>query len=252
MSAQTEGTRRFIYRANALAFAGTITRPDSTVLEAQASISLPSVGGRASARVDGFTYPNLMSFGAASSVVIGSAQGSIHSTVTTVIVDDLNIRGVVTADRVVAQLTSSQDIDGLNEIGILPRGSYFINLRIEGVPIELKTETPLLECETFSKLKLEWQKVGSRDSHSKDPDATEGRPLLSSLFASPDLTGTTLHGHAIDGCAIKVPGFGEVFLGEYLITPSSRHLTMVRVQMGSPVGGVMVCGDVGGNGSLYP
>ncbi len=252
MSAQTEGTRRFIYRASALAFAGTITRPDSTVLEAQASISLPSVGGRASAKVDGFTYPNLMSFGTAASVVIGSAAGSIHNTVATVIVDGLNIRGVVTADRVVAQLTSSQDIGGANEIGILPRGSYFVNLRIAGVPIELKTEPPLQECDTFSRLQKEWQKVGSRDSHSKDPKATEDRPLLASLFASPDLTGTTLHGHGIRGCAIKVKGFGEVFLGEYLITPSSRHLTMVRVQMGSAVAGVMVCGDVGGNGSVYP
>ncbi|HXB55398.1 MAG TPA: choice-of-anchor P family protein [Vicinamibacteria bacterium] len=252
MSAKTGGARRFIYRANALAFAGTITRPDSAVLEAQASISLPSIGGRAAARVDGFRYPNLMSFGAASSVVIGSANGSIHNTVTTVIVDDLNIRGVVTADRVVAQLTSSQDIDGTNEIGILPRGSYFVNLRIEGFPIELKAETPLLECDTFLRLQKEWQKVGSRDGDSKDPNATEGRPLLSSLFATPDLSGTTLHAHGSSGCAIKVPGFGDVFLGEYLITPSSRHLTMVRVHMGSPVGGVMVCGDVGGNGSVYP
>jgi hypothetical protein len=48
---------------------------------------------------------------------------------------------------------------------------------------------------------------------------------------------------------VSIPGFGRVFFGEIAVSPTSRRLTMVRVNLGSPVGGDVAAADVMDNGS---
>jgi hypothetical protein len=48
---------------------------------------------------------------------------------------------------------------------------------------------------------------------------------------------------------LSVPGFGRVSFGEISMAPQSRRLTMVRITLGSPVGGDFACADVMDNGS---
>jgi hypothetical protein len=48
--------------------------------------------------------------------------------------------------------------------------------------------------------------------------------------------------------AVSIPGFGRVFFGEITMAPQSRRLTMVRVDLGSPIGGDCACADVMDNG----
>lgn len=50
--------------------------------------------------------------------------------------------------------------------------------------------------------------------------------------------------------AVSIPGFGRVFFGEIAIAPQMRRLTMVRVDLGSPIGGDFACADVMDNGSV--
>jgi hypothetical protein len=50
--------------------------------------------------------------------------------------------------------------------------------------------------------------------------------------------------------AVSIPGFGRVFFGEIALAPQSRRLTMVRVDLGSPIGGDCACADVMDNGSV--
>jgi hypothetical protein len=52
--------------------------------------------------------------------------------------------------------------------------------------------------------------------------------------------------------AVSVPGFGRVYFGEIALAPQQRRLTMVRVDLGSPVGGEFACADVMDNGSISP
>jgi hypothetical protein len=52
--------------------------------------------------------------------------------------------------------------------------------------------------------------------------------------------------------AVSVPGFGRVFFGEIAMAPQVRRLTMVRVALGSPVGGDFACADFMDNGSISP
>jgi hypothetical protein len=56
----------------------------------------------------------------------------------------------------------------------------------------------------------------------------------------------------IDGHVVMVPDFGQIFFGELLVGSSERRLTMVRFDMGSPIGGWADGGGVDTNGSAYP
>jgi hypothetical protein len=56
----------------------------------------------------------------------------------------------------------------------------------------------------------------------------------------------------IDGHVVTIPNFGKIFFGELLIGGAERRLTMVRFEMGSPVGGWADGGGVDTNGSYYP
>ena len=60
--------------------------------------------------------------------------------------------------------------------------------------------------------------------------------------------GSTMNGEH----GILIPGFGVVYFGEYLITPTSRRLTMLRIELGCPITGSIVCGYVDANGHWDP
>ena len=56
-------------------------------------------------------------------------------------------------------------------------------------------------------------------------------------------------GATIDQHVVTVPDFGKIFFGELLITDQSRRLTMLRLELGSPIGGFVACAEVESNGS---
>jgi hypothetical protein len=53
----------------------------------------------------------------------------------------------------------------------------------------------------------------------------------------------------IDHHSVIVPEFGRIFFGELLIAADSRRLTMVRLELGSRMGGSMACAEVESNGT---
>jgi hypothetical protein len=59
-------------------------------------------------------------------------------------------------------------------------------------------------------------------------------------------------GAKIDGHSVIVPDFGTVYFGELFVHSSERRMTMVRFELGSPVGGYADVGDVGSNGTFFP
>ncbi|MGH9370110.1 MAG: hypothetical protein ACRD15_01115, partial [Vicinamibacterales bacterium] len=59
-------------------------------------------------------------------------------------------------------------------------------------------------------------------------------------------------GASIDHHLVVVPNFGRIYFGEIFITASSRRLTMMRLQLGSPVGGFVAFSEVETNGVWYP
>lgn len=262
---------RFLYHANAVALGGRITRPFCEVIESQASAVLPITGGYGTGRVERFRYRDLVSFDVARSSVVGNESEedgrTVHNSLATVTIEGLDVASVVTADAVVARLVSRQ-VEGEEPVH-LPVGSYFANLRIAGIPFEPKTHPSLLQHGSLLDLAGACGKVGPVDGDGApiqfDPadlkatrtPAQQGRPgkypeqqILTSIFDAASLP-TDGPGKRV-GTRIEVPGFGAVFLGEYLITRFARQLTMLRIEMGSPVAGTVTASLVQGNGSTYP
>jgi hypothetical protein len=168
--------RNFHYHASAHALSGALTHPLQHVIEVQAGMSLPSTGGVGSSRVEGFRLDEVVSFRKGSSHVSGSTKNVgdtiIHTTYATATIEGLNILDMVTADRIVARLSSSYDSSPravtaeapakkTTESSILLVGTKFENLRIAGCPVDVELHHELLlELGTFADVQEKW----------KDPD----------------------------------------------------------------------------------
>lgn len=273
MSHQPEA-RMFWFRGNAVALGGQLVSPVCETLDAQGSSVLPPTGGFASASVDRFNFKNIVSFERASSTVAGRVSEhdgrKTYDTQVTVAIEGLNVLDMVTADRVVARLTSTHPHES-NDPEMLPIGSYFENLRIAGIPIEARPHVELLRAGRY----IEVSKVcaesfpGAPDerespktpSVSPMPDWKPGAPspvfddrfLLAPLFdAGDEKVRSTVGAAAGDPRGIHVPGFGTIYIGEYLISRFSRRLTMLRIELGCPVKGTIVAASEEIDGHDYP
>ncbi len=253
------GGSTHFFHAHAHALGGRFTRPFSQPLNAQAATSLPVSGGYGSAHVDNFRFEHLLSFRSASSQVAGShhdADGS-HTTLATSIIEGLNVLDMVTADRVVARLSIHHPPDH-GESTFVFLGSRFENLVIAGFPVHVEMHphlsTRYATSEDFKKHALKDKDLcriareGFQCGSKSGLPESEGRTLCS-LALKIQVSSTEL---SVRGHVIVVPDFGAVHLAELMIDGRSRHLTMLRLVLGSPVGGEFDGGGVGGNGTTYP
>lgn len=256
----------FKYNANAAALDLVIRSPLEHA-EKQADISLLEEGGYDSARVENYSYQQIVSFDAGYSSVAGServlADGTtkVHETLVSTVVEGLNILNMVTADRVVARLASEQPPESApprGQIRMLPFGSYFVNLRIAGTLLDqyLTLHPDLVIKNGATKAAIEGTCLGTK--FHKLYDATTGQPaqpkerLALSMFEFDPETAPSIAGVAVHpGWRIVIPDFGTVFLGELIVTADQRQLTMIRVELGSPVQGDTSTARVQGNGHTF-
>jgi hypothetical protein len=73
--------------------------------------------------------------------------------------------------------------------------------------------------------------------------------IYGSIVKSIRWSGKPYPGAEIDHHTVKVPDFGRIFFGEILVGRKWRRLTMMRVKLGSPVGGDMACCEIDANGT---
>jgi hypothetical protein len=279
---------RFLYHAFTTGAAGRITAPFQEIIPIQASCALSGNGGFGSSRVDGFQFHDIVSFASAHSVVAGSysAEKKSYSSIATVTVEDLDVLGVVRADRIMCRVASSHPDDPEKPHSITFIGSHFDNLKIAGYPVKLD-----LAMDRFGKygtaqalrdaykenagedLKCEPQKPGFRDEYNRmclvgyagdDIPARAkkflpwaGRGLSEKIPENNGMiSGSLLRGIeglgselTVYGHIIEVKGFGIIRLAEFHITETSRKLVMLQINLGcTPDGDVTICGAEG-NGS---
>lgn len=236
----------FHFHALGHAFSGTFHRPFSHIIEAQAATSLPSIGGHASARVENFRAHHFASFRAGHSHVSGNwMDGENVTTLATSTLEGLNILNFITADRVVARLTS-EGRHGQKETHIIALGSEFDNLRIAGHPVRVTLRHDLfLNCPTFADLR----KAIASDKKSGKIVAFDDEVALCSLVEKieTDLPGVKTNGHIL-----RIPHFGEIALAEVFAVPGTRTLTMIRLKLGSPDGGDATGAEVLSQGQPMP
>jgi hypothetical protein len=254
----------YSFRVDANALGGFLEEPFPKAIPTVAPVSLPAVGGFATARSEAFNLDEIVSCSSAYSRVSGRehhTDGSI-SILTTAVVEDLNLLEVVTAERVVAQVSISIPA-GSNELQISLTGSRFEGLRLAGRPCQPTLNAKLVPPGGLPLLWQDVQKVGQ--SQAKDliaifkargnkdaeqwaqrqhgwmtanPPAGCGK-LLCSLVDGVD---------GNDGHIVEIPGFGRIFLGELRVSYDSVQLVAIRAELGCPVKGKISICSGGGSG----
>lgn len=251
--------RTFHYHACAHAFSANFTRPFHHQIDIQAQSALPVVGGHGHARVEAFEFRNFISFSKGYSHVSGGHQADDDSnnTLATAVLEGLNMFDVLTADRVVSRLYSKHP-RGSTEGDITWIGSKFENLRIAGCPVHIELNHALFqELLTFEAAESAFKKGGDFRKIAEDPlktgDALKPADVNGVFLCSivkdikVDCPGVKVHGHSL-----YVPGFGKVFLGELLIKPSEKTLTMLRFELGSTTSGGGTGSGTKTNGRPWP
>lgn len=276
----------YYFQAEANTFGGFLQTPEPKTIPAQASVSLPPVGGYAAAQTGAFNLDQIVSVKSTYARVAGRKvddNGGVSTLVTSVI-EGLNILEVVTAERIVAQLTvEAPALEVKDGRRVMPRrrislaGSRFEGLRIGGIDAAPTFNQTLLRLRCKEKLDdaplppNTWytcQQVGIEQAkrlvRGSDDTRYDGMAWLRNRYdwmESPD-QGLTLCSlvDEIDSCVpgtclghvVDIPDFGRIFLGELLVSPLSVQLTMIRAELGCTVNGGLGGAHVNSNGTTVP
>jgi hypothetical protein len=247
----------FFYNAQGHALSGHLCCPVEHVIEVQAGISLPTIGGYGSSCISNFCFQHFVSFTKAYTHVSGGRDekdGSFNTLATSTI-EGLNILDVVTADRVVARMASERGPNMGDPSHILFLGSNFQNLRIAGCPVDVEMNHDLSQrIDTFESFEKELKSNTAFRKMTEDPFHTGRKSseregvVICSLVKDME---TTCAGIKRVGHGFEVPQFGKVYLAEVLLGRCKRTLTMLRLELGCTVCGQMVMAQVQGNGQPW-
>jgi len=227
--------RRFLFHALATGISATLTLPFNELIEVQSASAIPVTGGYSASRVENFRYKEILSFRSAVTLVTGSYNPvkDAYCTLVTGTVEQLNILGVVTVDRLVLRLASQQSASG-PDFSFTPLGSQFENLKIAGRTLHVE---------------LDRERFAETERPRKNELYTLVRPLELGRESGCDL---------IDEGVIEVPQFGKVYLAEFFKTSLYRSLSMLRIELGCPVQsgpgatGSFSSGHGSSNGEFFP
>ena len=236
----------FHYHANAFAFSGEFHRPIQRSIEVQAASSLPHSGGHGQAGAENFSLDKMVSFAKGYSHVSGSkAENGYHTSQATAVLENLNILDMVTADRVVARLSSDHD-PAKREGHIIAVGTHFENLRVAGCPVKVEIDHDLLiKNRTHAELS---KTVASFKKSGRIADESNG-VIVCSLAKSVEVD---CPGVEIDGHVITVPQFGKVYVAELICSYATKLISMMRLELGSPHHATLVAASPRINGTPFP
>ncbi len=277
---RSDAKKVFYYHADASSIGGFIEKPLQEMVPSQASASLPSVGGYTTARAEGFNFKEIVSCRSAYTRVSGRTieDGGRWSTLATSVVEGLNILEIVTADRIVAQLSVEHPSNG-GPAQVSFAGSHFEGLRVGGQDVRPALSPNLLGIEAGEdnkQTRIAWPNL-------LQTGQAQARAIVRSIAESPDRSGydwalqrygwmDSKRDSQKDGCVlcslvdgvegtvpgstighfVEIPDFGRIFLGEIVVFPSSIQLAMVRAELGCNVHGALSASVISINGSTMP
>lgn len=243
-------TRRipFHFHAEAHGLSGEFRHPGRTLIEAQASSSLPTIGGHARAHVDHFFHSDFVSFRTAHTEVTGRwIDDETVLTTATATIEDLDILQIVTADRIVSRVVSTHK-KGKLEGHIVAVGSDFHNLRVHGHLLKVTLRHKLLsDSETFEDLR---KKVESREESERIRGVSENKGVA--ICSLVDKIETDLPGVDPRKHVFRVPNFGKIALAEVFAERGRRVLTMLKLELGSPHVADITVAEASSNGQPMP
>lgn len=272
--------RHHIYFAEAFALKGSLSLPFVQEFNAPTSVKLNEEGGYVSQHADNFRLGGVVSFRSAYTQVAGNRDTikTNHgwNTLTTAVIEGLNVMEVLTVDRVVLQISTDHPLDGyIPTVTFL--GTRFENLRIlqkevtvnfderildfaTGVEIPY-TQTPLLDSAQKQEAVVRGiqnlpAEISKRYNQLPSKSAKVGS-IECSLVANCSYPGSFGH-------IFHVPHFGWVSLGNLSVSQSDPSpqtgipmktlivLNMLQIQMGCIGGGSLLGGGGKTNGGTEP
>ena len=267
------------YYAEANVLNADLEQPLKDKIRPQAFVKLPKDGQYQFSQADPFRFEGILSYKSGYTQVAGhpSSKTAGFATLATSVLEGLNVLDVVTADRVVAQISTVHPAYGTGQVpSVTFLGTRFDNLRIDGHKVEVERDLDILgpkpdddesyfdNRDVLDRIARQYETIAASNNL---PDwATEQYPkgraalngsgrlecsLINSVTGAPGIP----FGHVID-----LPHFGRIFLGELKVlrTPGNPtkgiydtyrfHLTMIRMQMGCLAQGSVQVGVVDSNG----
>jgi hypothetical protein len=234
----------FNFHGHGHALSGEFRHPLWSIIPAQASASLSTIGGIAMAKAENFHFQDFVCFKSAHTHISGKRRrgeaGETFVTHASTVVKGLNILGMVTVDRIVSRLTSIHKPEE-PEGHIIAEDSRFEGLKIDGEEVKVTLRHDLLvKCKTFDDL----AKSGNMVAH-------DGRRQVA-ICSLVEKIETKLKGVDPKGHVIEVKNFGKIFLAEIFSYPGTRTLTMLRLELGSPHVADLTAAETGTNGQPPP
>lgn len=281
MSAET--TRRHQFHANAHILAGQLHLPLQQPIQPQEMATLSEDGGYLSQHSVRYNVEGVISFRKAYTQVAGHRDikpGHGWTTVATSVIERLNILDVVTAERVVAQVSSEHPLEGYVPI-ITFLGTRFENLRIAGHPVKLDLDPFLLgekpanddgyaaDSGFQQRISAQYEKLRSHQNlpaeigerYNRHPSSLgPEEPIECSLV---NHTEGSFPGRCF-GHVIDIPHFGKLYLATLRFehsdfvpqtkTPKKTllRLNMLEARMGCIAHGNVVAGSTVVNGNTKP
>lgn len=242
--AQDNGMQKYLFKGDAAALRGTIRKPyfqklgDHAVVstyagsagQGSASNRNFSVGGSSNTDADKGGGDDL-AYDAVTSEISAQYDGATYNTVIVSTIEKLSVGGGwLTADLVVGRLESRynpREYPARTVARILPAGSRFVNLAVNHQPVnpDLPPAFTLSEDE---------QEAFFDGKYDDDPRFHPG------FFTRP----------------LYLEGFGTVFIAEWTwVHPTEQyeqHLTMLRLALGSTLGGQVECSTTHVDGRGWP
>jgi hypothetical protein len=276
--------RRFVFRGNAATIGGRIVRPRDVQIDSHVASSLTVAGGRSTAKGSAMKFGKWVSYAS----VAAAAEGLFDDVKQQIAFTHGRVDedALTTSTRTLAEVTGLSvgdkpklTIKALRAVlnGTSPAGSGEPPIApdnrtaIDGVSIDRYGLVITLATSLFQKYDTRSKLLAAADDpefvrrsggHLFMKSARRGAsaPSIGRLRSSNGTTYATIvrsikwagepyPGATIDENVVTVPEFGRIFFGELLITDLSRRLTMLRLELGSPIGGAVACAEVETNGA---
>jgi hypothetical protein len=272
------------YYAEADVLSASLEHPLQDKVKPRAQVTLDKNGHYQFRQAEPFRVEGILSYKSGYTQVAGypSSKSLGFSTLSTSVLEGLNVLDVITADRVVAQISTVHpfydikqgDTDQVPSVTFL--GTRFDNLRIDGHKVEVKPVLNILgpkpkghrsyfeDRSVLGRISGQHAKISAAKNLPKwaREEYPKGRPALNwngwlecSLVSSISGAPGTSVGHFID-----LPHFGKIFLGELKVerepgNPDKEipdaykfHLTMIRLEMGCLAEGRVIAVSMDSNG----
>lgn len=273
------------YHAEASVLEADLQLPIEEKISPRVKVKLPRDGHYQFKHADPFRVEGILSYKTGYTQVAGhpSSKSDGFATLTTSVLEDINVLDVVTADRVVAQISTVHPRYDKGQVpSVTFLGTRFDNLRIGGHKVNVLPDLSIVgprnendisyfdDSDVVKRLRQQYENISNdkelpeeiRQTFPNDRDGWRSKNSMTCSLVSGVDGVDKGHGSPF-GHVIDVPHFGRIFLGELKINreagdPQKKEndkytfqLTMIRLEMGCLAKGTakVAMADSNGTGS---